>query len=37
LVLLVRKARREEAHLGMIFPDYRDYARRVKGFSPWLY
>jgi protein-S-isoprenylcysteine O-methyltransferase Ste14 len=37
LVLLVRKARREEAHLAVIFPEYQAYARRVKGFIPWLY
>ena len=37
LVLLVRKARREEAHLAKSFPEYQGYARRVKGFIPWLY
>jgi protein-S-isoprenylcysteine O-methyltransferase Ste14 len=37
LVLLDRKARREEAHLVKVFPGYQAYARRVKGFIPWLY
>ena len=37
LVLLDRKARREEAHLVSIFPEYQGYTKRVKGFIPWLY
>lgn len=36
-VLLNFKARREETWLRERFPDYADYARRVRRFLPWLY
>ncbi len=36
-VLLDRKARREEAWLRQCFPDYAEYARRVRRFVPWVY
>ena len=31
------KARREESWLRQQFPDYADYARRVRRFIPWIY
>ena len=37
LVVLDRKARHEEVHLGRIFPGYQDYAGRVKRIIPWVY
>ena len=40
LVLVVffdAKARQEERWLQRQFPDYAEYARRVKRFIPWLY
>ena len=36
-VLLDRKARREEAWLRECFPEYAEYARRVRRFVPWVY
>ena len=31
------KARKEERHLRIQFPDYADYERRVRRFIPWVY
>jgi protein-S-isoprenylcysteine O-methyltransferase Ste14 len=31
------KARREERWLAAKFPDYADYARKVRRFIPWVY
>ena len=37
VLLLDRKARREEASLGQHFPAYHGYARHVRRFVPWFY
>jgi len=36
-VFLDAKARREEAALRRAFPDYSEYAERVRRFIPWVY
>jgi len=37
VVFLDAKARREERWLRQQFPEYADYARRVRRFVPWVY
>lgn len=36
-IVLILKSRQEEKILLRIFPEYRDYCRRVRGLIPFIY